>query len=408
MARRSYGTGSLIVRRDGNGRDTWHGKWRVNGRQVKRRIGAKRRPGERDGLTRAQAEEELRRLIGAAASAAPVTDRIDIEEAGRRYVSNMREAGRKPSSIKGVESILRVWLVPQLGGRALDAVTPEDVRGLMAAMRTGSARRKRGGVGPATIRHAIAGLSAIYSHAMHADRRWATTNPCRAVTLPKAPPGRLRFLTPDELRLTIDRVPAGPRAEVDRAVVLAAAMTGLRQGELLALRWRDVDWHAGRVRVVDNYVLGEYVAPKSDTSKRSVPLADDLAGELQRWWQATGEPVEDQLVFGDPLTGRPLAKPQLLRRYRKALEAAGLDATMTFHELRHTFGTTMASAGVPMRTLQAWMGHADIATTQRYAHYAPNPHEAEWVGRAFQAGPAARVPIGYQPERISAHLSEPA
>ena len=59
---------------------------------------------------------------------------------------------------------------------------------------------------------------------------------------------------------------------------------------------------------------------------------------------------------------------------------------MTF-QLRHTFGTTMAAAGVPIRTVQAWMGHADIATTQRYAHYAPSPHEVEWVSRAFAGGP---------------------
>lgn len=165
-------------------------------------------------------------------------------------------------------------------------------------------------------------------------------------------------------------------------------MTGLRQGELLALRWGNVDWSAGRVRVIDNYVLGEYVAPKSETSTRSVPLSDELGGELHRLWQRDGEPRESQLVFADPVAGGSLAKPQLLRRYRKALDAAGLDATLTFHELRHTFGTTMAAASVPMRTLQAWMGHAGIATTQRYAHYAPNPHEAEWVERAFGVQPA--------------------
>ena len=71
---------------------------------------------------------------------------------------------------------------------------------------------------------------------------------------------------------------------------------------------------------------------------------------------------------------------------RKALEAAQLDERHRFHDLRHTFGTRMAAAGVPLRTLQEWMGHRDIATTQRYADYAPSAREAEMVAAAFARG----------------------
>jgi integrase len=71
-----------------------------------------------------------------------------------------------------------------------------------------------------------------------------------------------------------------------------------------------------------------------------------------------------------------------MRRYRRALKAAKIDPHR-FHDLRHTFGTAMAAAGVPMRTLQEWMGHRDIATTQRYADYSPNEREVEMVDRAF-------------------------
>ncbi len=67
-----------------------------------------------------------------------------------------------------------------------------------------------------------------------------------------------------------------------------------------------------------------------------------------------------------------------MRRYRRALKAAKIHSHR-FHDLRHTFGTAMAGAGVPMRTLQEWMGHRDIATTQRYADYAPNERELRWL-----------------------------
>ena len=112
-------------------------------------------------------------------------------------------------------------------------------------------------------------------------------------------------------------------------------------------------------------------------------MADRLAGELDRLHRALGEPGHDELVFADPLTGEPLDKARNLRRLRKALKAAAVDTGHDLHALRHTFGTRMAAAGVPMRTLQEWMGHRDIRTTQRYADYAPSPHEHALLEGAF-------------------------
>jgi len=83
-----------------------------------------------------------------------------------------------------------------------------------------------------------------------------------------------------------------------------------------------------------------------------------------------------------------------MRRYRRALKAARLEPThRRFHDLRHAFGTTMAGAGVPMRTLQEWMGHCDISTTQRSADYAPNPREVEMVEAAFATSCTSTAPV---------------
>ncbi len=170
---------------------------------------------------------------------------------------------------------------------------------------------------------------------------------------------------------------------------LAGAMSGLRQGELLALRWRDVDWPSGRIRVRQNYVRGEFGTPKSRRSTRSVPMADRVAGELDRLYTARYGHQEgdhgDELVFPNVEDGQPQQRSNVLDRFRATLKAARLDESRVFHDLRHTFGTRMAAAGVPMRTLQEFMGHRDITTTQIYADYAPNPHEAELVEAAFQS-----------------------
>ena len=413
-ARRSYGTGSLHVREDANGNGTWHARWYApGGQRVKRRIGPARAPGSREGLTRAQAEQEMRRLMAEVKPSAAAHDRIDIAEAGARYIAAMEARGRKASSISGVRSSLNQWLIPQLGGRALDEIQPQDVDDLMAVMRSSSRKRRQGGCAPKTIRNTIGNLSAIYNYARNPRRKWAASNPCDGVELPGQPEGRLRFLTPDELQAVAAHAIPGPYQPLDRVLYLAAGMTGLRQGELIALRWLDVDWPAEQVRVRENHVLGEFVAPKSNRS-RSVPLAPALAGELHRWWVESGEPGEGALVFPDPLpraaggrtqgAGGPLGKPQVLRRFRDALAAAGLDAAMTFHELRHTFGTTMAAAGEDARSIQEWMGHADLATTQRYMHYAPRQDSARRIGEAFESRGPIRGPILSESDVTSEHL----
>ena len=111
-------------------------------------------------------------------------------------------------------------------------------------------------------------------------------------------------------------------------------------------------------------------------------MADRVAGELERLYQTAGDPADDELVFADPVAGGPLSKPALLRRFRKALVSAGLP-NRRFHDLRHTFGTAMAAAGVPMRTLQEWLGHGHISTTLIYADYSPSAHEAAYIESAF-------------------------
>jgi integrase len=216
-----------------------------------------------------------------------------------------------------------------------------------------------------------------------------TFNPCRGLELAAVPETtEIRFLTLEEVRALVAHAQPGIYEASDRAMFLAAAMTGLRQGELRALRWRDVDWTAQRVRVRQNYVRGEFGTPKSRRSTRSVPMADELGGELERLFQRSRWQGEDDLVFAHPATGGVQPQANITRRMRRALKAAGLNEVHRFHDLRHTFGTRMAAAGVPLRTLQEWLGHRGLTTTQIYADYSPSAREAEMIEAAF-TDPAA-------------------
>ena len=393
--RRSYGTGSLYVRADSSGRETWYGKWHANGRRVKRVIGPKRATGSREGLTRAQAESELRRLMAEIQVTAKVGHSLTVAAAGERYQRHLKRAGRKRSTIVAVESALRVHLGPFFTGKTLDSIRHEDVVDLVAVL-------EGKGLAPKSIHNYVGTLSALFNYARGPQRRWAATNPCEGVELPGVPDNdEIRFLDEAEWEAVLRHVTPGDYAAIDRALYLTAIMAGLRHGELIALRWRDVDWLAGRIRVRQNWVLGEYDTPKSRRGSRSVPMADRLAGELDRLFKALGEPGVDALVFADPTTGDPLDKAATLRRYRKTLKAAVLDETHNLHGLRHTFGTRMAAAGVPMRTLQEWMGHRDISTTERYADYAPSQHESELIERAWASRGPVRGPVLSETQRTS-------
>jgi integrase len=169
-------------------------------------------------------------------------------------------------------------------------------------------------------------------------------------------------------------------------------MTGLRLGELQALRWMDIDFDRHVVRVRRSRGRHGFTSPKSTRAMRTAPLAPELLGPLAAHWSAAPYRGDEDLVFAHPLTGDVYDASRIRKRYKAALAVAGLrDAR--FHDLRHTFGTRMAAAGAPMRSIQAWMGHRDHATTLRYADHAPDPtHGARWASVAFAGDSTMTAP----------------
>lgn len=402
-AKRTYGTGRLYVKSG-----AYYGRWRAaDGRRMNRRIGAVRPDGSRDGVTKSQAEAEFRRLREREdARPASATERgRTVDQAADSLRRVLAVDGARTSYLQNCASMQRVHISAALGTRPLERVTVEDVE------RIGTVMRGRG-LSPKSVRNVLAFLYSVFEHAIH--RGWCIDNPARRASRPKrrragdAAPD-LQFLDGEELDDVLRAIPdevvvrapsptrrgrPGPApppppdvlGPAIRVCVLTAAMSGLRQSELLGLRWRDIDWTAQRIRVRMAYVRGEHSSEgKSDLStRRSVPMTDHLAGELHRWSTRTPYNADDDLVFAHPQSGRPLDRTKLTRRFQDACREAGV-RVIRFHDLRHTFGTRLAAAGVPLRTIQEFLGHADSKTTQIYAHYAPSAREVEMVNAAFAA-----------------------
>lgn len=448
-SKRQYGTGSIFEKRN-----AWYGQWRVRNRTITRKLGPIRTPGGRDGLTRKMAEARLRKLM-AEVTLAPVYERMTVEDAGGRLIQHLVTRGRKASTTIGYQSYLRVHVAPFFGEKQIADVTKEDIDEFVAVCLDHDQSVK-------STRNYLGFLHSIFDFALH--KGWVVANPCKAVEKPEAGGGDqdIRFLDQTELDALLTAA-AGPRrrrragtaersrrvrhlrdgeklpwkriaaelgiaestaiylhgldleetaaadpvSEVERVLYLTAAMTGMRQGELLALRWMDVDWTAHRVRVRRNFVRGTFGTPKSKRSSRSIPLADDVARELELLFQRSSYQSDEDLVFAHPHSGKPMDRSLLLKRFKAALKRAGV-RELRFHDLRHTFGTRMAAAGVPMRTLQEWMGHRDFKTTLIYADYAPAANEAELVNAAFARGASINLSINLSKSGGSSNQEDPA
>jgi integrase len=361
----------------------WYAKYRLpDGRQVQKKLGpawtGRGRP-PAGYFTKRTAEDWLRGVMDEARRGTlPGMVRTgatfaDAAAEWLRYVEHDRR--RKPSTLVGYKSIVRFQLLPVFGELPIESITPSLIESWIGSMERSAGTRTK----------ALVLLHGIFQRAR---KVWGL--PVNPVADVEKPPnersGDIEVFSPEEVWALV----RAATSEQDAAMFLTAAFTGLRRGELLALRWRDVDFTGAVIRVRASYAEGQVTTPKSG-KVRSVPLAPDVAGALAKLGRRERFTAEADLVFvGD--AGGHLDGSALRRRYTGALERAGL-RRLRFHDLRHTFGTRMI-AKADIRRVQEWMGHADIQTTMKYLHYAPRAEDARLVAEAFQLStpPSAPVP----------------
>ena len=314
-------------------------------------------------ITRSQAEAKLEAILSGADESVPIRGSAvtfgQIAETWFAYVRDDRK--RRPSTVDSYRRELDVNLIPALGKETPAAsITARDIdayREQLVAEGRLSAR---------SINKRLIQLHAIFKRAQRVYGLPA--NPVAgAERQPEPRSGDIRVVSPNEVELIAERM-GEPRYA---AFIRIAAYTGLRLGELRALRWDDVDWLRRLVHVRRSYTRTEEGPPKSG-KVRSVPLSDQAARlleELSRRERWTGG---EHLVFASP-TGHRLDDSKLRKRFHEALADLGLSHAR-LHDLRHTFGTLAVQAFL-LTDVQAFMGHADIQTTMIYVHHVPQ-HDA--------------------------------
>jgi integrase len=364
----------------------WYAKYRLpDGRQVQKKVGpawAERGRPPTGYFTKRTAEAWLQDVIGQARRGTLPGMRTggatfaEAAEEWIRFVQQDRE--RKPSTVRDYRSVLKAHLLPAFGERKLESITVEEIEAWRRSL-TGLSNRSKNKL-----------LIQLHGIFRRAQRMYGLdANPlARVEKHPQHSSGDIQVFSPEEVWALV-RAAAN---ELDAAMFLTAAFTGLRMGELLALRWRDVDFAGSVIRVRSSWSGGQLTTPKSG-KVRSVPMAPDVATALAKLGDREYWTGDDDLVFASE-TGTYLADSALRVRYKAALRRAAL-RELRFHDLRHTFGTTMISTA-DIRRVQEWMGHADIQTTMKYLHYAPRAEDARLVAEAFRTLDGTGEPVAFR------------
>lgn len=362
-----------IFKRKGARGDVWYAKYRLpDGRQQKRRLGPhwpKKTVPPEGCFTKASAQAHLDGILASArVGSLPGMLKTgktfrDATEEWLAYCENVRDC--KATTLSDYRAMATV-LNREFGKRKVESITSQEIESWITGYEGSNRTRQK----------YVVCLGSIFKRAKKVYG--LPTNPVDVVERPRVrKPATIEVLRPEEVMALV----RAAEDEQDAAVFHTAAFAGLRMGELLALRWRDVDFARRTIHVRDNWALGQTTTPKGG-SERAVPMADEVAARLAKLGRRDYFTGDDDLVFCTE-RGQHLGPKSLRQRYRGALKAAGLREGFRFHNLRHTFGSTVIRKA-DSREVMEWMGHADLSTTRRYLAFVDREDAAKRVSEAFQ------------------------
>ena len=359
--RRGNGEGTITRRKDGR----WEARYTADtGTGPKRKV--------LYGKTRAEAAEKLTKAMADRDGGLVFdTNNQTVGEYLARWLNDSVRGSVKPITFESYERLVRVHIVPALGRVKLKNLSPAHLQAFYR-------NRLDAGLSPRTVRY----LHALMHRSLKQALRWnlVHSNVAKAVDPPKMPRADMRAMSPKQTRLFLEAA----REDRLEALYVLAVHCGLRQGELLALRWEDVDLETGTLRVSRTLSRTKdgpiFTAPKTAKSRRTVRLTTGAVEALKRHSERQAEEIvrmdtlyQDQgLVFASEV-GTPLNRHNVnFRSFKPLLERAGLP-NIRFHDLRHTCATLLLGRSVHPKFVQELLGHATIAITlDTYSHVLPN------------------------------------
>jgi integrase len=193
-------------------------------------------------------------------------------------------------------------------------------------------------------------------------------------------PPQSNILKPEEINALLDAT-----TELKyRTLFRLAIFSGARQGELLGLKWKDIDWDGQQIHIRRTFNHGSFYEPKTETSRRKIDLGPTTMAALKRW-KLAARPNEHGILFATS-KGQPIHCGNILHRYfTPALKAAKIEKHIRFHDMRHTFASLLIDQGESIKYIQTQLGHSNpVITLKVYAHLlkGSNPEAAKRLENA--------------------------
>jgi integrase len=347
-----YQRGSLSLRKRKSLPDVWVFRYYTEecGHRVykKRTIGTvvefpKRKDAEK-------AVSQLRVAVNEGATFAP----MNLEQLATHY-KNVELPTKAHSTQDGYKNFLSTHILPKWGKYSLSAVKSVEVETWLRGLK----RHDGQPASPATKAKIRNLMSALFSHAIRHE--WAARNPITAV---RTSTKRLRepdILTPEELQGLLKALP-----QREKTMVLVAATTGLRRGELIALRWRDLEFDPGIAHITHSIWRRWEGDTKTQASRKPVPLHPILVSELKRWKETSLYRSDDDFIFPSISKNgsQPVHPDMILKRHiRPALVRLGVIKKIGWHSFRHGLSNQLRQNGVEIKTAQELLRHANSRIT---------------------------------------------
>lgn len=244
------------------------------------------------------------------------------------------------------------WWREKIGHLPATALTPERlVQMKTALMRTRTTAGKKRS--DSTVNRYLTTLSHVFTVAIK-EWFWVHENPVSKIQKLREPPGRVRFLSDEERQRLLEAVRQGPPSL--EVVVVLALYTGMRYGEIMGLRWQNIDF--ARKRLV--------LEKTKNGSKRGIPLTEPSLEVLIRWAALHSSAQKDSLLFPSESGDKPFS---VRTSWRTAVKKASIE-DFHFHDLRHCTASYMAMTGATPQEIAEVLGHKTLQMVSRYAHLA--------------------------------------
>jgi integrase len=336
-------------------------------------VAGKRRRKSLYGKTQREVVEKLRAAQRDQADGLTVApERMIVRDYLERWLADAARPSVRPVTFAAYRSVVRARVLPTLGNRKLKQVTPLDLQELYRHLQEGGLAAR-----------SVAQTHRVLHIALAQAVRWQILprNPADGVAAPRYRKREFSVLTMDQAAHFLDTTRDHPQ----HALYVVALTTGMRQCELLGLRWADVDLDAGRLRVCRALQRGNppmFTEPKTPRSHRTILLSQRAVAalrshrtrQLAHRLRVASQWEDYDLVFPNAY-GRPQSPRKVLRVFQTALRHTGLPV-LRFHDLRHTAATLLLTQGVHPKVVSEMLGHASIALTlDTYSHLVPVLHE---------------------------------